>query len=359
VVLAAVPPPDDHQRAALARHLVWTMGVLDAHHRSEDLGLYPIVRERAAAAAALLDDMANDHAAVAVAAASLEAAAAGYAARDDVEPVRVALDRLVEVLTPHLRREEDELMPVVSRVMTTAEWDAIEREHNLDGKSPAQLAREGHWLIDGASADDRARVLGLVPAVTRPFLLHGFGPAYRRRARACWEPRRRRVQHQGSTSVVVDADIDDVWAVVRDPTRVGEWSHECVDGEWLGDATAARPGARFRGRNRQGLIRWGRVCEIVEAEQYGLVWRTVPTRLFPDSTEWAIRLARVDGGTRIEQAFRVVTGTKLEPIYATVLPAHRDRTAALTGDLERIGTLAARTPGSVAAHSSTTAPRST
>ena len=75
-------------------------------------------------------------------------------------------------------------------------------------------------------------------------------------------------------------------------------------------------------------------------EPYELVWRTVPTRLYPDSTEWALRLRREGGRTTIEQTFQVVKGSMLEPIYATVLPAHRDRTEALKHDLERIGELA-------------------
>lgn len=230
-------------------------------------------------------------------------------------------------------------MPVVSRVVTTAEWSAIEQSHNLAGKTKAQLGREGHWLMDGASHEDRARVLGLVPPLPRLILRYVFGPSYRRHQRACWNPGRRRVQHEGSTSVVVDA----VWGIIRDPTRVGEWSHECLAAEWVGEP-GPRPGARFRGRNKQGLFRWGRLCEIVSIEPRELVWSTVPTRLYPDSTEWAIRVDRVDAGTRIEQSFRVVKGTWLEPVYARLLPAHRDRTAALTKDLERIGALAAGLP---------------
>ena len=341
--LARIPLPDDRQRVALAGHLTWMMAFLESHHRSEDLGLYPVVRERDPGAAALLDDMATGHEAVATAIATLEAAAATYAKRDERDPVIDALDGLSDVLMPHLQREEDEMMPVVSRVVTTGEWDAIEQAYNLAGKSTAQLGREGHWLIDDASPQDRARVLGLVPLIPRLLLLYGLGPVYQRHKRACWKPRRRRVQHQGSTVVVVEADIDAVWEVVRDPTRVGEWSHECVDGEWVGDATVARPGVRFRGRNKQGPFRWGRLCEIVSAEPYEFVWRTVPTRFYPDSTEWALRLSRAGGGTRIEQGFRVMKGTKLEAVYAMLLPAHRDRTAALTHDLEQIGALAKRT----------------
>jgi len=337
--LAGDPPPDHRQCSAIAEQLHWMMAFLEAHHRSEDLGLYPLVRERDPAAAVLLDEMAADHDAVATATSAVERAADRLAADDDLRSAIAAIDQLSAVLLPHLDREEQVTMPVVSRVITNGEWMAIEQEHNLDGKSAAQLGREGHWLIDSASDADRAHVLGLVPPAQRFVLLHGFGRSYRRRARACWSPRRS-IQKQGSTAVIVDAAIDDVWEVVRDPTRVGEWSHECLDGEWVGGATEARPGARFRGRNRQGLLRWGRLCEVMSADDHELVWQTVPTRLYPDSTVWALRLSPVDGGTRIEQTFQVVKGSALEPIYAVLTPAHRDRTEALQRDLERIGAVA-------------------
>ena len=126
-------------------------------------------------------------------------------------------------------------------------------------------------------------------------------------------------------------------------TRVGEWSHECVGAAWLADADEPAPGARFRGRNRAGMFRWGRVCEIVSADPYELVWVTVPTALYPDSSEWRITLAEVEGGTRISQQFRVLRAPKaLAVLYALVIPAHRDRTTALVEDLTRLGAVATR-----------------
>ena len=151
----------------------------------------------------------------------------------------------------------------------------------------------------------------------------------------------RRVQKQGRSSVHTDAAIDAVWAVVRDVTRTGEWSHECLSVTWLGDATEARPGARFRGRNR-GACSGGDACEIVRAEPYALVWRTVSSALYPDSTQWAITLRPQDHGTVIEQTFEVVKAPKvLDVVYALLIPAHRDRTTALTEDLRRLGEVAA------------------
>ena len=129
---------------------------------------------------------------------------------------------------------------------------------------------------------------------------------------------------------------------MSDPTRVGEWSHECVAAEWIADSTEAAPGARFRGRNRTGLIRWGRVCEVVSAEPTALVWRTVPSLLYPDSSEWRITVHATADGTRIEQTFEVLKIPRLlDAVYATLIPGHRDRTAALTEDLRRLAAVAA------------------
>ena len=45
---------------------------------------------------------------------------------------------------------------------------------------------------------------------------------------------------------------------------------------------------------------------LVADEPRTLVWRTVPTAVFPDSTEWCIELDPVNGGTRITQTFDAV-----------------------------------------------------
>ena len=152
----------------------------------------------------------------------------------------------------------------------------------------------------------------------------------------------RRIQLENRVEVTVEAGIDAVWEVVRDVTRVGEWSHECVGAEWVGDARAAEPGARFRGRNRAGVFRWGRMCEIASADPYELVFTTIPTVLYPDSSEWRISLTEVDEGTRITQRFRVLRAPRvLGAVYALLIPAHRDRSAALAADLSRLGAVAA------------------
>lgn len=153
------------------------------------------------------------------------------------------------------------------------------------------------------------------------------------------------VQKDSRVEVVVDAPVEDVWRVVADVTRTGEWSHECRSVHWTGGAVAAAPGARFRGRNRVGWARWTRTCEIMTVDEpRELVWRTVPSPLFPDSTEWRIRLEPAGRGTAITQSFKALrVPWLLDRLYARLIPAHQDRDARLAEDLARIGAVARRT----------------
>ena len=153
------------------------------------------------------------------------------------------------------------------------------------------------------------------------------------------------VQKQSHVEVVVAASTRQVWEVISDVTRIGEWSHECHAARWLGDADGPAPGVRFRGRNRAGWARWGRTCEIVTVDPpRQIVWRTVPTLLFPDSTPWRIHLEPTsDGQTMIRQSFTVLRAPwLLDRLYARLIPAHQDRDARLAQDLARVGAAARR-----------------
>jgi hypothetical protein len=188
-VLREAPAPQGRQRVALGQHVTWMLEFLHAHHSGEDAGLWPLVRRRNPAAVELLASMEADHARIAPAADVTAEAARTYTATTSGS-ARVALvealDDLIEVLLPHLDREVAEAMPVVAASITNREWDAVEQEYNIKPKSTRQLAMEGHWLLEGIDAEGYDVVVHKVPAALRLILLHGFGRAYRRQARARW-----------------------------------------------------------------------------------------------------------------------------------------------------------------------------
>src|SRR5687768_14377997 len=60
----------------------------------------------------------------------------------------------------------------------------------------------------------------------------------------------------GEASTYVEAPPERCYALVTDIGRMGEWSPETVRAQWLDGATAPAVGARFRGTNKEGVIRW-------------------------------------------------------------------------------------------------------
>jgi uncharacterized protein YndB with AHSA1/START domain len=64
----------------------------------------------------------------------------------------------------------------------------------------------------------------------------------------------------------IAAPPDEVWALVSDLPRMGEWSPENEGGEWVGGATGPTAGAKFRGSNRHGSKRWKTMATIVDAD---------------------------------------------------------------------------------------------
>jgi Polyketide cyclase / dehydrase and lipid transport len=148
------------------------------------------------------------------------------------------------------------------------------------------------------------------------------------------------VLHRCEASMVVGAAPRAVWDVVSDVTRVGEWSGECRGCVWVG-AQAAEPGARFVGRNRRGAMKWTRMNEVVQADApHVLVWRTIPRFPYPDSVEWQLRLTPVEKGTLVTESFQVLHLPRvMEWLVGMAMPAHRDRSADLTDDLDRLRVL--------------------
>ncbi|MHB8330141.1 MAG: SRPBCC family protein [Acidimicrobiales bacterium] len=57
-----------------------------------------------------------------------------------------------------------------------------------------------------------------------------------------------------------------VYSLVSDLTRMGEWSPETTGCTWLGGDTEPRPGARFRGDNRNGARKWSTTCTVLVAD---------------------------------------------------------------------------------------------
>ena len=196
------------------------------------------------------------------------------------------------------------MMPIVASTLTPGQWDAWEQEYYVKTKSKKDLGLEGHWLIDGGGRAVYDHVVGKVNPVLRFVLLRVFGPRYRKECVTRWgadvpvgpklsEPPsteqpeiigtpRRPWRTRGEVSLHIDAPPERLYDLVADVGSTPTRSQEVQACLWLEGLPPGTVGSRFRGRNRAGLIRWSRVCEVVTTKRgEEFAFRTVPERFDP------------------------------------------------------------------------------
>lgn len=111
-----------------------------------------------------------------------------------------------------------------------------------------------------------------------------------------------------AVETIVAARPEAVWDLVADITRVPQWSPEVIRTAWLEDATAPRPGARFRGRNRApNGFEWNVTCVVGEASRpRTFAWVVLADPADPSvvSSFWRCELELADpGATRVRESF--------------------------------------------------------
>jgi uncharacterized protein YndB with AHSA1/START domain len=117
-----------------------------------------------------------------------------------------------------------------------------------------------------------------------------------------------------------------VWRLVSDVTRIGEFSPETFEGEWIDGATGPAVGARFRGhvrRNGRGPVYWTK-CTVTACEpgrefgfNVGVGDRAV--------NMWRYKLEPSGDGTDVTESFELAD-TAMTRAYWKVLGRLRART---------------------------------
>lgn len=111
-------------------------------------------------------------------------------------------------------------------------------------------------------------------------------------------------QH-GTDSIEIAAPPELVYDLIADITRMGEWSPECYRCKWLDGATTAEAGARFRGYNRIGLMRWQRSAVIDRAERgREFSFTTIDDRAGRQETHWRYTMEPTSAGTLLTESFQ-------------------------------------------------------
>ena len=110
-----------------------------------------------------------------------------------------------------------------------------------------------------------------------------------------------------SRSVVIEAPAERIYALVADLPRMGDWSPECQQVEWLEGSTGPAVGATFVGHNKGGpggLMKWSRRGRVLAADP-GQEFAFVTEEGGRESTEWRYHFESVGSGTRVTESYRV------------------------------------------------------
>ena len=149
-----------------------------------------------------------------------------------------------------------------------------------------------------------------------------------------------------SVTVHMAASPERIWTLVSDVTRIGRYSPETFEAEWIDGATGPAVGARFRGhvkRNGKGPTYWTK-CTVVASD---------PGREFafgvgsPDKplNVWRYQLEPNGDGTDVTESFALAPTAMLR-LYWALLGWTRGRTNrnGMRTTLERIKSEVESTP---------------
>ncbi|MET0995344.1 MAG: SRPBCC family protein [Mycobacterium sp.] len=146
----------------------------------------------------------------------------------------------------------------------------------------------------------------------------------------------------GEARVEIDAAPLTVYELISDITRMGDWSPECYRCEWLNGATAAEEGARFRGHNRLGKVRWHTDAIVTVADPGREFAFTTLHKEGREETMWRYELRHLGAGTEVIESYRFLWCPIANRIAELPIPRDKQLRRGIRETLHRIKTAAER-----------------
>lgn len=104
-------------------------------------------------------------------------------------------------------------------------------------------------------------------------------------------------------TIDIDAAPNDVWAIVSDLKRMGEWSPQCRKMKVLGGTVGE--GTKTVNLNRKGLLVWPTTSKVVRY----VPEKTIAFRIVENRTIWSYEIEPTATGSRVVERREAPTGT--------------------------------------------------
>ena len=148
----------------------------------------------------------------------------------------------------------------------------------------------------------------------------------------------------GEARIKIDAAPLTVYELVSDISHMGDWSPECYRCEWLHGATTAVAGAKFRGHNRLGKVRWQTDAIITVADPGREFAFTTLHKDGREETLWRYQFNPVGAGAEVIESYRFLWCPIANRIAELPIPRDKQLRRGIQETLTRIKTAAEHTP---------------
>jgi uncharacterized protein YndB with AHSA1/START domain len=105
------------------------------------------------------------------------------------------------------------------------------------------------------------------------------------------------------STVEIAAPAELVYDLVTDVVDLPRWAAETARCRWLGGATEAAVGARFRGQNRNRHRRWSTTCKVIAADPGRRFAFQVHVAGYPTAV-WEYEIEPTGSGCRVTESTR-------------------------------------------------------
>jgi hemerythrin-like domain-containing protein len=150
---------------AVADHLGFTLDGLTAHHTTEDDLIWPVLLTRAQPSATLIARMEAQHDGLHTSIEEVRRLAYVWRAApspDTASVLSAAITGLLDQLTTHLDEEERDVVPLIAKHLSVAEWDHM-GESAFAKFTPAQRFTAMGQLLEVASPAEATAMLASLP----------------------------------------------------------------------------------------------------------------------------------------------------------------------------------------------------
>jgi hemerythrin-like domain-containing protein len=152
-LVRGVPDGGTERAQIVAEHIGFLTAILHAHHHGEDVVLWPILLDRGPAEITpIVHVMQGHHDQIDQIGEQIAAALTDWRASAGStvgESLADALDRLIVVLDEHLGMEEERVLPVAAKHVTTTEWDQMGKAAGAEVDPPLRPVGVGMLMYEG------------------------------------------------------------------------------------------------------------------------------------------------------------------------------------------------------------------